>query len=44
VSPLKISNQMLDYYAAPWRSPWLVLAEAKRLRQVACNRPQGPCV
>jgi hypothetical protein len=39
---LKISDQMLDYYAAPWQSPWLVLAEAERLRQVACNRPQGP--
>ena len=40
---LKISDQMLGYYATPWRSPWPVLAEAERLRQVACNHRQGPC-
>ena len=40
---LEVSDQILDYYATPWRSPWPVLAEAERLRQAACNRPQGPC-
>jgi hypothetical protein len=39
---LKISEQMLDYYAAPWQSPWLVLAETERLRQVTCNHPARP--
>jgi hypothetical protein len=34
-------NPFAEDIEAAWQSPWQVLAETERLRQIARNRPQG---
>jgi hypothetical protein len=38
---LNVSDEMLDYFSQPWRSPWLDSAEAQTLRAAADSRGQA---